>query len=463
MRCDICPRNHRQVPADGPLDAKVFCIGEAPGYDEDQGGRPFIGRAGREFNEHYLRLAGLSRDDVYITNTVQCRPDQNRKPYPREVWGCAPNHIPHELKRVDPEVVVLMGGTACSLLERFGGKPDLEAEHGIPQQRELFGWRGWVVPMFHPAAGLHDTAMMRPLMEDWTLLGEWLNAQDQYVESWPWVREDRSKKDYRLLDSKPEVDFYLHQHGELFEMYGADTESHAGKPFSVQISLATGTGALVYWKNQEVVRYLGYTLDGLCSIPVFHYAPADLPMFEQITNVTGYRDTLQEAYGLLLPQALKTLSRRLLGRKRLSWEETVIPPSRRELARWMRQALRHAEGHWQTEVARFHKKTGKPLKPVVTMSRSEKLLPELYAHMMNNPDYAIWEKLKERMPEAELEKLIEYLGPYPVKGVAHLSVEELINYGCSDADDTLTLAKLFERMRKEFVVKLQFQEEDRDK
>lgn len=448
------------VPGDGPLDAEVMCIGEAPGFDEDQGGLPFIGRAGREFNHNYLPLAGLRREWIYLDNTVSCRPDQNRTPTDKEIWGCAPHHIPQRLALVGPKVVILMGATACKLMAQHGQeKPDLEAEHGIPRWGKLWDWEGWIVPMYHPAGGLHDTAMMIPMLEDWELLRRWLEEG-----KWMWAVDDTSTKDYQLLETKVEVDEYVHEHADdaFFGLMGGDTESHAKEPYSLQVSLKPGTGRLVLWKNKEVVTHLGESMDGLCLVPVFHNAPADLPMFEEVMDCKVYRDTMQEAYQLMHRQKLKVLSRRLLGRHRLSWEETVIPPSKRELGRWLRACLRYAEENWQRVEERTHKTTGRPLKPKIHESASEKLLPKLYGFMVNNPEYKIWDKIDERMPGDELALLRSLIGPTPVRGVAHLSIEELVEYGCSDADDTLTLALLFEEQRKQFVENLNFQEEDRD-
>jgi DNA polymerase len=459
------------VPPDGPLDAEVLAIGEAPGYEEDKGGVPFIGRAGREFNDHYLGLAGLSRDEIYLTNTVQCRPDLNRKPNNKEIWGCARNHIPKELELVRPKVVILMGGTACTLLEEFGGKPDLDADHGIPQWRKLFGWEGWVVPMYHPAAGMHNTSLMQPLIEDWTKLRWWLEDG-----KWMWAKDSWAgrKRDYRLLDSNVDVDRYFERYTDTmqFAVYGwmgGDTESHAGVPYSIQVSLAEGSGALALRKNAGVVEYLAEAIQqAKVEELILHNAPADLDDFYGVEGLAlegiPYRDTMQEAYGLTIwPQALKVISKRILGRNRKSWEETVIPPSKRELGKWMRKCLLHAEENWREVIPRFHKKTKKPLKPQVNVSESEKLLPALYGFMVNNPDYKIWDKLLERMPGEELKKLVHLFGPWPTKGVAHLTIEELLEYGCSDADDALTFAVEAERLRGEFIRKLDFQEEDRDR
>ena len=471
-RCSICPNKYRCVPGDGPTGARVFCIGEAPGKTEDAGGRPFIGDAGREFNENYLNLAGLCRDEIYITNTVKCRPDLNRKPTITEVNGCSQHFLPEELQEINPEIVMLMGATPCSLMPE---KIDLEAEHGIPRLGELFGWYGWIVPINHPDAGLHDSTMMIPMLEDWERLYRWL----EYGE-WQWPIDD-APRDYGLIETRVEMEDYLHVCSQLPMplLIGGDTESHARQPYSWQVSMEPYVARMVMLKNEKECRFLaswlGYMVMEHKARFVFHNAPADLPIFEnQLRNAEAlywqrvysldgcYRDTMQESYHLTLPQGLKPLSRRLLGRQRLSWEETVTPYSKEILGAWMQEGFVYAEQNWQTVNQTFHKKTGKPNKPKVIKSNAEKLLVELYGYMLNNPDYKIWEKYEERMPEADKAWLSVVLGPVPQRGIAHCPKDVQVWYGCSDPDDTRQLALLFEGMRKEFIEGLNFQEEDAD-
>lgn len=181
------------------MTAKCFFIGEAPGREEDSGGRPFIGQAGMEFNDNYLQLAGLHRDEIYITNTVKCRPDLNRKPSARESQECAGHFLPSELAVVRPEVVFLMGATACGILPDI----DLEVEHGIPRRGKLYGWEGWVVPLFHPASGLHNSSMMIYLLEDFEKLKPWLKNG-----KWVWPIGS-SKGNYKMAISKVDVTSYF--------------------------------------------------------------------------------------------------------------------------------------------------------------------------------------------------------------------------------------------------------------
>lgn len=467
-RCSICPTRYRCVLGDGPTDARVFCIGEAPGRTEDAGGRPFIGDAGREFNENYLHLAGLRRDEIYITNTVKCRPDLNRKPTVNEVAGCSQHFLPTELATINPEVVILMGATPCSLMTGDAAI-DLEAEHGIPRLGSLFGWYGWIVPINHPAAGLHDTAMMIPMLEDWELLYRWL----KYGE-WQWALDDL-KRDYGLLTAKQDAEEFLHRCNRIKEplLIGCDSESHAGEPYSWQISLEPGVARMMMLNNKEVCKEIAGWLSvavGSFFDPenqfVFHHAPADLPIFEQQLGfcLDGlFDDTMQQAYHLAnLRQGLKPLSRRLLGRERLSWEETVTPYSQEVLAQWIMNGFAHAENYWRETTPRFHKKSGTPLKPAIKPALPEKLLRELLGYLLKNSEYPIWQKLDERMPVQWMGQLVEAIGPVPQRGIAHCPLDVQIEYACSDPDDTRQLALLFKTMRQEFNTKLNLQEEDCD-
>lgn len=473
MRCGICPNRYRCVAGDGPSDARVVTIGEAPGREEDAGGRPFIGQAGREFNENYLALAGLSREEVYVTNTVKCRPDLNRKPSYTEAIGCSSHFLPDELATINPEVVVLMGATACSLV---AGGIDLEAEHGIPRLGELYGWVGWVVPVYHPAAGLHDTSMMIPMLEDWERLRGWLEKG-----TWVWPVVESTSRDYALIETVVEAEEFLHRCHYLPVPYliGGDSESHDGVPYSWQLSLETGVARMLMLKNTSVCKVVSdwlrdrmfwdgrvadfKTVDRL----VFHYAPADLDIFEaqlQATLDGVYRDTMLEAYGFgsYGKLGLKTLARRVLGRSRLSWEETVTPWSKEVLGQWIMNGYVHAESAWQTVIERAHKKTGKPLKPKVVASVPEKLLREILTYSIGNDDYPIWQKLEERMPVEWMERLVAECGPVPARGIAHCPIDVQIEYACSDPDDTRQLAIEFDRLRGEFVESLNIQPEDVD-
>lgn len=470
-RCPTCPARYRCVSGDGPIDARVMTIGEAPGREEDSGGRPFIGMAGKEFNRNYLQLAGLERDDVYVTNSVRCRPDLNRKPAPHEVKGCSSHFLPDELALINPEVVILMGATACSLIPGI----DLEAEHGVPRLGELFGWSGWVVPINHPAAGLHDTTMMGPMLDDWEQLGAWLRTGE-----WLWPI-DTAVRDYGLLDTVVELEDWIHHTIKTVPepwLIGGDTETHARKKYSWQVSFTDYSARMVMLANREVSSRLAGWLNSALGFGaarfVFHNAPADLDIFEAELGfkLDGlYDDTMQQAYALGLSQGLKALAKRLLGRDRKSWDETVTPWSKQVLGAWMMDGFSHAEAYWRTEkrtveTGRVSAKTGKALKDKITIKtikhEGETVLRDVFKYMQQNEEYKVWDRMQERLSSETVLRLVQACGPMPMKGIAHCPIEEQIVYACSDPDDTRMSHRLFEKMRREFMERLRLTEEDRD-
>jgi uracil-DNA glycosylase family 4 len=430
----------------------------------------FIGDAGKEFNLTYLPLAGLFRPvwgdpqdaDVYVTNARKCRQHNNKTPTYNEMIGCANHFIPHELKEVNPTYVVLMGASACKLLGSRG--VDLESEHGIPRWGELYGWEGWIVPINHPAAGLHDGAMMTPMLEDWEKLGAWIQSG-----TWGWAEDTVKVRDYQLCRNPIDIDRYFFSYGrrvDQLNLLGLDTETQEGRRWSIQVSADVGTGIMIQTDDgvfdPDLLKLLRYWAEP--SEWALHNAEADL-WVATLLNLPNqpYRDTMQEAYQFQnLPQKLKALARRLLGRIRPGWDDLVTPHSKDKLHEWMTNGILHAESHWQQVIERKHKRTGKPLKPDVQKSQAESLLFQIMGHMLNNEDYEVWDKLDERIPEAWMERLVKAVGPMPRKGIAHVPIDEAVYYGCSDADDTLAIALLFDRMRKEFKAKLNVQEEDRD-
>jgi uracil-DNA glycosylase len=155
-KCDLCRTRTQAVPGEGAADAAVFLIGEGPGYYEDKSGRPFVGPAGK-FLDQLLGLAGLQRSDVFITNIVKCRPPNNRDPQDQEIEACR-DWLDAQLEQIGPKVIVTLG--RHSMGRYFPGE-SISRIHGQPRQSGPY----LVVPMFHPAAALHQ-ARYRSLIED---------------------------------------------------------------------------------------------------------------------------------------------------------------------------------------------------------------------------------------------------------------------------------------------------------
>ncbi len=162
--CQLCPlaatRMHA-VPGEGPLDAEVMFIGEAPGMNEDREGRPFVGAAGGFLGE-LLAAAGYRREDVYICNVLKCRPPSNRDPLPEEIDACR-DYLDEQIDLVDPLVVVTLGRYSMA---KFFPRQVISKIHG--QAKEIAGT--WYVPMFHPAAALHQGNLRAPMLDDFRTL-----------------------------------------------------------------------------------------------------------------------------------------------------------------------------------------------------------------------------------------------------------------------------------------------------
>src|SRR5689334_10891797 len=171
--CTLCKLHRgtiKAVPGEGPADAKIMFIGEAPGFNEDRQGRPFVGAAG-QFLEELLGLAGLRRADVFIGNVVKHRPPNNRDPEPDEIAACA-GYLDRQIAAIDPRVIVTLG--RYSMARWFPGEK-ISRIHGQPR---VVGGR-LIVPMMHPAAALHQV-QNRPLIEaDFRRLPEFLEQAER--------------------------------------------------------------------------------------------------------------------------------------------------------------------------------------------------------------------------------------------------------------------------------------------
>lgn len=148
----------KMVWGEGNPDARIIFIGEAPGRDEDEQGRPFVGRSGQLLNK-YIQTAGLTRDDVFITNIVKCRPPNNRKPLPAEVAFFKPILL-HEIKIIRPKIICTLGSSA---LEALINKP-----FSITKIRgTLINFENTkLMPTYHPAYVLRNPPAGKELLQD---------------------------------------------------------------------------------------------------------------------------------------------------------------------------------------------------------------------------------------------------------------------------------------------------------
>jgi DNA polymerase len=162
-RCKLAAGRTNAVPGEGSPDTEVVFIGEGPGFNEDQLGRPFVGRAG----DLLVKLLGSiewRREDVFITNVVKCRPPDNRDPEPEEVAACAP-YLQRQLQILDPALIVTLGRHSMA---RFMPGARISQAHGTtaPVDSASGAPDATVFAMYHPAAALRSTAVERESYDD---------------------------------------------------------------------------------------------------------------------------------------------------------------------------------------------------------------------------------------------------------------------------------------------------------
>lgn len=164
--CTLCPLHvgrTNSVPGEGHPDTDVVFVGEGPGFNEDQQGRPFVGAAGGLLNE-LLKAIGWKREEVFITNVVKCRPPQNRDPEPSEIAACAP-YLRRQLELLDPAVVVTLGRHS---LQTFMPGARIGGVHGTvhPVDPATGAANAQTYAMYHPAAALRASNLKQTMLED---------------------------------------------------------------------------------------------------------------------------------------------------------------------------------------------------------------------------------------------------------------------------------------------------------
>lgn len=182
-KCALHFSRKNAVPGEGPADAEIMFIGEGPGFYENEQGRPFVGQAGK-FLDELLETAGLKREKVFICNVVKCRPPGNRDPLPEELSACNV-YLDQQIAAIDPCVIVTLGRYSMG---KFLPNAKISEIHGQPRMVN----NRLIVPMFHPAAALHQPSLKPQVVADFQLLPK---AVEQ-------VKKDSRK--YEVIDTPVE-------------------------------------------------------------------------------------------------------------------------------------------------------------------------------------------------------------------------------------------------------------------
>ena len=175
--CTLHKTRKKSVPGEGPANSEIMFIGEGPGMNENEQGRPFVGAAGSFLNQ-LLAQAGLKREDVWIGNVVKCRPPENRDPMPEELAACNV-YLERQIEALNPSIIVTLGRFSMG---KFMPGAKISAVHG---QMRRVGNR-FVIAMFHPAAALHNINIKPQILADFAKLPQLLDvARKELAKSMP--------------------------------------------------------------------------------------------------------------------------------------------------------------------------------------------------------------------------------------------------------------------------------------
>ena len=172
-KCSLHFSRKKGVPGEGPSDAEIMFVGEGPGFHENEQGRPFVGPAGR-FLDELLDGIGLKRDEVFIGNVVKCRPPGNRDPQASELDACS-YFLDRQIQIINPKVIVTLGRFSMA---KYFPHSKISQVHG--QAMQVKG--RLIVPMYHPAAALHQPSLKSIVERDFLHLPEMIAMAEDAPE-----------------------------------------------------------------------------------------------------------------------------------------------------------------------------------------------------------------------------------------------------------------------------------------
>lgn len=170
--CKLHSARTLSVPGEGPANAHIMLIGEGPGKNEDLQGKPFVGNAGKLLTE-LLAQADLTREDVFICNVVKCRPPNNRDPEQDEIEACG-LYLDAQINTIKPKIIITLG--RFSMAKFFPGVKISQVHGKMKQVGDHF-----VIPMFHPAAALHQPNLRATILEDFANLPKLLRIAEKHL------------------------------------------------------------------------------------------------------------------------------------------------------------------------------------------------------------------------------------------------------------------------------------------
>ncbi len=335
MNCSDCPLlGRRKVHGRGSMDSLVLIVGEAPGKWEEKEGRPFVGDSGKELDK-YLRYAGLRQEHVRIENVVKCRPSGNKTPSKTMIDICSYNLF-NVFGKVSPRIVVTLGVVAT---QWFLGPCTMEYVHGIPYDVDELTSIGQcdktiVIPTYHPAAALRNTAIMTLIQQDFQTVGDVLQQKNTNYRRWPSIVDT-----VNVIPTRG-------RRGELDKVDRIAIDTETREDGSVICFTYSVDGEVAYRTDSDEYiecKYINSVVNRPGVLTIMHNALFDLPKLNSIGIYPAhYTDTMSMAYLLQdLPKGLKVLSYRLLNFVMASYSSVIGPYTQERAVDFLSEAIKH--------------------------------------------------------------------------------------------------------------------------
>ena len=190
QKCSLFRTANKSVPGEGSPKAKILFIGEAPGYYEDQQGRPFVGRAGKLLDS-CLEEIGLSRKEVFIANILKHRPPDNRDPLPDEITACR-KWLDKQVEIINPEVIATLGRFS---MNKFLPGVFISQTHGQAHFANFNKKKYLIFPLYHPAAALRNGNILQELKKDFAKLKELVDNKEKLEMLQQFEKEEKPEKE----------------------------------------------------------------------------------------------------------------------------------------------------------------------------------------------------------------------------------------------------------------------------
>jgi len=413
----------------------VMLIGEGPGKQEDNTGRPFIGKSGRELDLVCARV-GLPPDSMYITNVIKCRCPENRDPEPAELAACS-RWLQQEIAQLRPRIIATVGAIAT---REFLPGSIMPVVHGRVFDTTYADMPCVVVPVYHPAAGLHNPAVMHNVQADFKILAQAVLGNIE-PEPAPGTLPPEPVDYYEVTTTKQLANDLASTttiaiDTETMEVATPGVSFVKSIPWCLTYSTRPHAAGLIRATSTELLQHLNAHVSLPTTTTIMHSALFDLPILEQMDIYPGgtLHDTIIMSYLLQCePLGLKQLAARYCYMLMRTYTAVVAPAIRLNAMSYLAAALDH---DWPDvpEILEYVKGKPKVKKPWSVAKRIERILMD--DHFKGANPRERWLKIQPHLGRANVEMV---LGRMLMGNLGQIPFPEALNYACADADATFML------------------------